>query len=390
MMKKIFLTAAVIILTSISLKAQNNNERACNVYSSFNNHYVRADSLHAIMKRYTEAGLPGAAMAIYSQKNGWWAGAEGYSKIETKELMQNCNLQYLQSVSKSYMAVAILHLQEQGKIELDAPITKYLSAPYSGYLKNAASVTVRMLLNHTSGIPEYSDDPAFVSYVVQHPLQKISTEFVIRTIADKKLMFTPGSKHHYSNTNYELLALIADAITGNHAAYIARIIFAKLELKNTFYRNDKQYLHYKQLVNSYWDVLNTGRPANITAMQHANVSSFIGDDGIVSTPIDAIKFLKGLTEGKLLSDASLKEMQTWVNDEQGNPVYGLGLEHYEAGGIEAWGHSGGGIGAGCILLYIPVAQTYIFLATNVGTLFEGSLSTKANQLKDELLIAILQ
>ena len=52
--------------------------------------------------------------------------------------------------------------------------------------------------------------------------------------------------------------------------------------------------HYHQLVNSYWDVLNTGRPANITAMQQANVASFIGDDGIVCTTTDAVKFLRGL------------------------------------------------------------------------------------------------
>ena len=144
------------------------------------------------------------------------------------------------------------------------------------------------------------------------------------------------------------------------------------------------------MVNSYWDVLNTGKPANITAIQQANVSSYIGDDGIVCTPIDAVRFLKGLTEGKLLSDASFKEMKTWVNDDSGNPIYGLGLVHYEAGGIEAYGHSGGGVGAGCILMYIPAMQTYVFLATNIGTLFEGSLPAKANQLKDELLMTILQ
>jgi len=389
-MKKVFSAVAAILFTAILVKAQNNNDPNCSLGVSINDQYAKADSLHAIMKRYTGAGLPGVAMAIYSEKDGWWAGAEGYAKVETKTPMQNCNLQYLQSVSKTYMAVAILQLHEQGKIQLDAPITKYIPLKYAGYIKHAEKITLRMLLNHTSGIPEYSDDPAFVSYVVEHPLQKLSTDFVIGTIAGKELMFVPGSKHHYSNTNYELLAVIADAITGDHATYISKHIFAKLDLKNTFYRNDPQYLHYKQLVNSYWDVLNTGKPANITAMQQANVSSYVGDDGIVCTPIDAVKFLKGLTEGKLLSDASLKEMKIWVNDDLGNPVYGLGLVHYEAGGIEAYGHSGGGVGAGCILMYIPVAQTYVFLATNIGTLFGGDLAAKADHLKDELLMTILQ
>jgi D-alanyl-D-alanine carboxypeptidase len=389
-MKNIFLPVAFTLLAAISLKAQNSQNENAGLNISINDHYAKADSLKAIMKRYAEAGLPGVAMAVYSEKDGWWAGAEGYANIEKKKAMQNSNLQYLQSVSKSYMAVAIMQLKEQGKIELDASIAKYLPAKYAAYIKNTGSITVRMLLNHTSGIPEYSVEPSFVSYVIQHPLQKLSTDFVIGAIAGKEPMFAPGAKHYYVNTNYELLAVIADVITGDHAAYIAKNIFQKLGLTNTFYRNDPGYLHHKMLTDSYWDVLNTGKPANISAAQQANVSSYIGDDGIVCTPIDAVKFLKGLTEGKLVSAASLKEMQEWTNDDEGKPIYGLGLVHYEAGGIEAYGHSGGGIGAGCILMYIPAMQTYIFLATNIGTLFEGSLPAKANQLKDELLRTILQ
>src|SRR6185295_10458275 len=99
---------------------------------------------------------------------------------------------------------------------------------------------------------------------------------------------------------------------------------------------------------------------------------------------------KGLIEGKLLSTKTLAEMETWVNDNAGNPVYGLGLVHYAAGGLVGYGHSGGGIGAGCILMYIPAKRLYVFIATNIGTLFEGSLPAKANQLKDELLGTLLQ
>ena len=113
--------------------------------------------------------IPGASVAVYSEKEGWWAGAQGYADLEKKLPMTNCHLQYLQSISKSYMAVEILQLKEQGKIDLDAPMTKYLPTRYSNYIKNASSVTIRMLLNHTSGIPEYNEAPAFVSSVILHP-----------------------------------------------------------------------------------------------------------------------------------------------------------------------------------------------------------------------------
>ena len=376
-MKQFIISIAALFLVNLSLNAQLQ-------------HYKNSDSLHAIMKRYTDAGLPGAALAIYSEKDGWWAGAEGYAKVEEKLHMANSHLQYLQSISKTYMAVAILKLYEQGKILLDSSIVKYLPVKYRRFVKHANKITVRMLLNHTSGIAEYSDDPGFVTFILERPLQSFDVMDVMKTIEDKELMFTPGSRHYYANTNYELLALIADSLTGNHAAFISSVIFKPLGLDHTYYRNDAGYLHYPQLVDSYWDVLNTGRPANITAIQKANVSSFIGDDGIVCTTTDAVKFLKGLVEGKLLSPSSMAEMETWVNDASGNPIYGLGLVHYAAGGLTGIGHSGGGIGGGCILMYVPERKLYLFMATNLGTLFEGELASKASQMKDEILATVLQ
>jgi D-alanyl-D-alanine carboxypeptidase len=376
-MKRLFLSVIFLFLANLFLKAQNQPVK-------------NSDSLHAIMKKYTDAGLPGVALAIYSEKYGWWAGAEGYAKLEKKLHMTNAHLHYLQSISKTYMAAAILKLYEQGKILLDSPIMKYLPGKYRHYLKHANQVTVRMLLNHTSGIAEYSDDPAFVTFILEHPLRSFDVSDVLKIIELKDLIFIPGSRHSYSNTNYELLAVIADSLTGDHAAFISNYILKPLELTHTYYRNDPGYLHYTQLVDSYWDVLNTGRPANVTAIQKTNVSSFIGDDGMVCTSTDAVKFLKGLVEGKLLSPSTMAEMETWVDDREGNPIYGLGLVHYAAAGLTGFGHSGGGIGGGCILMYVPEKKVYIFMATNLGTLFEGELTSKANQLKDEILATVLQ
>jgi len=376
-MKRLIILTAALFLANLCLKAQSK-------------HFKNSDSLHAIMRKYTDAGLPGVALAIYSEKDGWWAGAEGYAKLEEKLHMTNSHLQYLQSISKTYMATAILKLHEQGKIQLDSFAIKYLPRKYCRFVKHADKVTVRMLLNHTSGIAEYSDDPEFVTFILEHPLQPFDIKDVLRTVGSKDLMFSPGSRHYYSNTNYELLALIADSLTGNHAEFIAHVVFEPLGLDHTFYRNDTGYLHYAQLVDSYWDVLNTGRPANVTAIQKVNVSSFIGDDGIVCTTTDAVKFLKGLVEGKLLSPSTLVQMETWVNDQNGNPIYGLGLVHYAAGGLTGFGHSGGGIGGGCILMYVPEKKLYLFMSTNIGTLFEGELTSKANQMKDEILATVLK
>jgi D-alanyl-D-alanine carboxypeptidase len=354
-----------------------------------NAHFSRAAALTALLQKYTQEGLPGAAVAVYSEQEGWWAGSAGYASLEKKTVMTTDHLQYLQSVSKTYMAVAILKLYEEGRIRLDAPITNYLPARYGRQIQEASAITVRMLLNHTSGIPEYSTDPGFVAFVVLHPTMVFDAAAALPYIGHTPPLFPPGSKHSYANTNYLLLALIADSLTGDHAKYIREKIFTPLGLEHTFYHGSKGYLHYPMLTDSYWDVLNVGRPANISAFQQANVATLKGDDGVVCTPLDAVRFLKGLTEGKLLRDSTFRLMQQWVNNEKGQPQYGLGLVYYAAGGLTGYGHSGAGVGAGCILIYVPERKTYVFMATNVSTLVEGDMAKKADALKDEILAALL-
>lgn len=388
-MKKIYFTV-ILTISALFMQAQHvHTATEPQPDVSANSSFSRAPAIENIIKRYTSTGIPGVSVAVYTEQEGWWTGASGYAKVETKTPMAARHLQYLQSIAKSYMAVAILTLYEEGKVELDAPMTKYLPARLTKYIKKAEAITIRMLLNHTSGVPEYSVHPAFVSYVMLHPTKVFNVEDALKCLADENLQFVPGSKHVYVNTNYLLLAMIADVITGDHAVYMNKVIFKKLGLAHTFYRNSFSYLENPALVDSYWDILNTGRPANITPLQQANVATLKGDDGIVCTTTDAIRFLKGLVEGKLLKPATIDLMKQWVNDDAGKPIYGLGLVHYEAGGLTAYGHSGGGIGAGCILLYVPERKVYIFMATNVGTLFGGDLAKKANDMKDEILGALL-
>ena len=123
--------------------------------------------------------------------------------------------------------------------------------------------------------------------------------------------------------------------------------------------------------------MNVGRPANFNRLQEVTVASSKGDDGIVCTPVDAVKFLKGLMEGKLLKPETLKMMLDFVKDEKGHKRYGLGMIYFDLGGVPAYGHGGGGIGAGCVLLYIPSHKTYLFLATNLGVLIDGELVEKS-------------
>jgi D-alanyl-D-alanine carboxypeptidase len=390
-MKKILIAGALIISTIFSnaqsIKKPGTN---CDLGITINSNHSKGAVLDSIMKRYTDSVLPGMATAVYSEKEGWWAGAQGYASLENKTTMHNCHLQYLQSVSKTYMAVEILQLKEQGKIDLDAPITKYLPVVYSRYIKNAEKITVRMLLNHTSGIPEYNENGGFVSQVIEHPLRNFSATDCLKSIADEDPIFAPGSKYKYINTNYLLLSLIGDAITGDHAAFIKKNIFKTLGLNNTYYGNNHSYLKNLDLPQSYWDVFNIGKPVNITNFQHMTVVSSKGDDGIVCTPVDAVKFFKGLMEGKLLKPESMKEMFDFVKDEKGKNRYGMGMIYFDLEGVPAYGHGGGGVGAGCGLIYVPSHKIYLFFSTNLGVFVESELVKKAGAMRDAMLATLLQ
>ncbi|HRH60264.1 MAG TPA: serine hydrolase domain-containing protein [Chitinophagaceae bacterium] len=386
-MKKILIAGAFIISAIISQAQSMGN---CNLGIAINPQFSKAAALDSILKYYSTNALPGTALAVYSEAEGWWAGAQGYASVEKKVPMNNCHLQYIQSVSKMYMAVEILQLKEHGKINFDAPVTTYLPAKYSHYISNAAQSTVRMLLNHTSGVPEYNDNPTFVSQVMLHPLDYFTADDCLKSIAGEAPQFAPGSKYRYTNTNYLLLSLIGDAITGDHAAYIKKHIFEPLGLANTYYGLGHDYLNGLHLPESYWDVFNNGKPVNITPFQAETVASSKGDDGIVCTPADAVKFFKGLMEGKLLKPESMKEMFDFVKDEKGHNRYGMGMIYFDLGGLTAYGHGGGGIGAGCVLAYIPSHKIYLFMATNLGVLVESDLAKKADEMKNEILKTLLQ
>lgn len=384
-------TLYIILLTTLSIVGYTQQlpiEACTSSFEGINPNHSKAKPLQSILEELTHLGIPGSSMAIYSSE-GWWIGSAGYAKIEDKTLMQTCHLQYLQSVAKTYMAVGILKLYELGKIDLDAPITNYLPEKYSRFIKDAAKVTVRMALNHTSGIPEYNLIPAYVTKLLQRPDYFFTAEDYLTYIDKKSLDFEPGSKYSYRNTNYVVLSLICDAITGDHAKFLTETIIKPLSLINTYYRVDPGYLNYPNLVNSYWDRFSNGIVENASLLQRNNVRVLVGDDGIVATPIEAVKFLRGLLEGKLLSEATMKIMKSWAKDSKGNFTYGLGLDYASFGGHPAYGHSGGGIGAGCQLYYFPEKNVYMFIGINLGTVTESPLHTKAEKTVERIYSTLL-
>lgn len=379
-----------LLFASCTKDAWDAKITTCASGDSINVNHPKAAALQALMDEYTALGIPGIAIAIRSDE-GYWAGASGFAKIEEDILMEPCHLQYSQSVAKTYMAVAILKLYEEGRINLDESIVAYLPENVCNKIADADRITVRMLLNHTSGIDEYNDKAAYVSYLLQHPMHEFSSADYLDYIDGNPLVFEPGSKYQYTNTNYLLLALLADAITGDHSRYIRRQILEPPGLNNTFYHNSEDYLDRPELVNSYWDRYSNGAIENCTEMQKVNVRSLVGDDGIVATPMDYVRFSEALYSGQLLSPATMDEMRQFVrNDASEAYGYGLGIHTDSYNGHTEYGHSGGGIGAGCYLSYLPGKNTHVFIGVNIGTIVYSKIFDDAGDIRERVFDILVE
>ena len=348
----------------------------------------KQEAVKEVFNNYISMGIPGLALTVYNQEVGFWSYTDGVANIERNTALTNDHLFYLQSVAKTYMAVTILQLYEKGKLTLEDPITEYLDYDWLHSFDKADEITIKMLLNHTSGLPEYSTDASLVSQIIQDPTTLLTVQEMLSHINDKPMDFAPGSQYAYRNTNYALLSLVADKITGDHVAYMEKHIFKKIGLKSTHYLSNKNINQTLNITDAYWDVLLEGIPVNISKLQRANVSSMKGDDGLVASTKDAVLFMKGLVSGKLLKPKTLDMVQEFVLNEEGEKRYGLGIQYYDLDVTYALGHSGGGVGAGCVLLYLPELDSIVFIATNFNTMMESPIRKKAENLQMDILKAL--
>ena len=339
---------------------------ACTSPGQINLNHPKANSLGQKLDQIVDLGIPGVVMAMRDIE-GTWVSASGLSKLETKTPMEICHLQFGQSVAKTYMATAILMLYEDGLIDLDEKITTYLPGSITRGIENADQATVRMLLNHTSGIAEYNDKPNYVTYLLQHPLHTFNVNDYLDYTRGASAKFSPGEKYSYTNTNYILLALIADEITGDHKRFIRHEILTAFELNDTYY-HDQGFMEEPTLVNTYWDRYSNGKIENCSAMHRTNVGSLIGDDGIIATPVDFISFLELLLTHQILEESTMEDMLHFVEEEPYRPGgYGLGISQEFYKDHERNGHTGGGIGAACELGYFKDSDTYFFIGMNLGS-----------------------
>ena len=181
-----------------------------------------------------------------------------------------------------------------------------------------------------------------------------------------------------------LLALIADGVTGNHKRFLQEELLMAHELNDSYYHNEG-FMELTRLVNTYWDRYSNGVIENCSDMHRTNVGSLIGDDGIIATPLDYISFLEKLLTNQILSETTMQEMLDFVETNEDGPIgYGLGVHQEFYNGREDLGHTGGGIGAGCILGHYTQNDTYYFIGINLGVSITPEVSDDFERIIDEV------
>ncbi len=385
-----WLTAFLLVmLLSCSELQMDAPTESCANDEQFNIDHPKAELLQQKLDQIIDLGVPGIVLAL-KDADGTWASTSGLSKIETNMPMETCHLQFGQSVAKTYMSAAILLLYEEGRINLDEKIAKYLPESVLEGIANASEATVRMLLNHTSGIAEYNDKPRYVTFLLQHPLHVFTIDDYLNYVRGASPRFSAGENHSYTNTNYLLLALIADEITGDHKEFIREEILLAHGLNNSYYHNEG-FMNYPDLVNTYWDRYSNGKIENCSEMHRINVGSLVGDDGIIATPLDYISFLEKLLTNQMLAKSTMDEMLDFVFAKpDGEDGYGLGISQEFINGEEQLGHTGGGLGAGCILSHYPKNDTYFFLAINLGVSITPGIADPFEEIADEIYAILLE
>ncbi len=251
----------------------------------------------------------------------------------------------LGSITKQFTAVAILMLEEQGKLSIDEPVSRHLPDAPAAWSK----VTIRHLLAHTSGIPSFTGFPTYREFQVkQH-----TPEQLVALFRDKPLEFQPGEKWNYSNSGYVLLGYLVEKISGqSYAEFLKQNIFDKLDMNDSGYDSNTAVIPRRAsgYAPSGMGLANAG---------YIHMSVPHGAGALYSTTEDLHRWERGLFGGKLLKPDTLTKLTTVVKDG-----YALGVAVSDKDGRRRVGHGGGIEGFNTHLIYYPAEEVTVAVLGN--------------------------
>ncbi|MGW4690395.1 serine hydrolase domain-containing protein [Streptomyces sp. NPDC004244] len=305
------------------------------------------ESLDALLK----AGGSSAGLAeVRDHGRAVWRGAAGTGDLDSGTPARADGRFRIGSVTKTFVSTVVLQLVGEGRVELDAPIGRYLP----GVVRKGDAITVRQLLNHTSGLFNYTSDPGFFPdpddeagirrWLDEGRWTTHSAQQLVDIANRHEPHFPPGTDWKYSNTNYIVAGMLIEKVTGRKwNEEVERRIIRPLGLRDTSMPTTAGSVPGRH-AHGYFK-LSSG-PVDITKLN----PSMAGAAGAgISSAADLTRFNAALLGGRLLGPAQLREMKQTVDAENGTR-YGLGLMQMSSACGDFWGHTGGIPGYSTVLI----------------------------------------
>ena len=378
----LILKAALVLIVAVTLIGQSQS-----VFAQKSDQVLKDALVTGIAM-----GLPGLSVAIGAGDTVTWTGTAGYSDLLRRIPVKVNDRFCVGSITKTFVARVILQLVEEGKLDLDKTPADYLSMKAVREVANTDKATLRQLLNHQSGIPTWEFQPEWIrkgrgdQMELGHIWGKTET---LEYAAKDRLVapHTPGQRYAYSNTNYTILGLVIEAVTGNDAASEIRSrLYEPLGLKDTFLESFEEipggYVNHYHYATPYFvkvagvhEGFTEVRP-HIVESTAANLSPEWTAGGIIASARDIVRWAQSIRNGELVGEAMQCEAFTYYPPEnlpRGRSRYMQGISKITDFylGQNAFGHSGGTLGFTAMMYWFENTDLIVVMLTNIGGMHSG-------------------
>lgn len=326
-------------------------------------HHVQA----RLLELKLEAGFPGVNAAIAFPDRKVHMISVGYSDVEAEKALTPTDRMLAGSIGKTFVAAITLQLVEAGQVSLDDRIEKWLGKePWFERLPNARALTLRMLMNHTSGIPEHVLNKDFIKVLREQPDKVWRPEELLAFIFDRAPLFAAGHNWSYADTNYILVGMIFERVTGKTVyAEVERRLLQPLRLQNTV-PSDRRVI--PGLIIGY---VAANSPFGIAGRTIVDGKFIVNPQmewtggGFAATAEDLARWAKELYEAKVFAPATLTKMLAALPARTGRgDKYGLGVQVRESQWGMSYGHGGWFPGYLSEVEYFPQHKTAIAVQFN--------------------------
>lgn len=325
-------------------------------------HTAPAPAPDAKALRAAIAGLPDAnataALVRVGGRDGAWHGSSGVHDLESGRPADPHARFRAGSTTKVVTAAAVLRLVAEGRIDLDTPVQHYLPGLLGPRFR---PVTVRQLLDHTSGIPAGDGLGTTFEEVYAHRFDTLSPQRVAASAGAKKPEFCPGKQQHYLNINYTFLGLLIERVTGrSYASEAARLVLAPAGMRDTYFPGtDPRILGPHN--RGYQAVKKADGTTEFLDVTEWNQADRFAAGDMISTTADLERLLTGLFRGRIVEGPQLKEVFAVPSGITGASYSAGGFQRFESDGKVYWFKSGGRYGySSAIAATCDLSRTLVY------------------------------